>query len=302
LVRVGVTSFGLPEHLLNEWPSRPAATEERPPLTNAVNLQESKPCRIKFAAGALGFCLSGSDHVHGGSSATAVFSSVFNSGIGQKDGWSIVPDNFASTFTVVAVRTLVDATWLNQKDNFLPPDEDRPGWLQFVLDAAVYVLFGTKNQTSSLGNVNWNNKTWDIKNEFFWMTPAELAEAPGLPYPLYTQCQREKPRFVAKWLQDKTFSPDAQKVLELGKKLVVVSAGQRVNAEPKYQLATRWDAGWYQIRMGLYGKKVPFEKTAEMIETYQEFKEAHKVLKERLQPLIYELGFLQRPFLFEEKE
>jgi hypothetical protein len=295
LVRVGKKGFNpVGEGGLSKWVERLKSDGSiSPPFKNGIELYSGRNLerQERWLTGALGcLTLANADRLENNSMLMST----------PRGGRFVVSSNFERIMAILACHHLSINEWFNQHDQLQCPDERHPAWLQYSRDVVVFGLFNVKNQTSSLGNIQYKGKSWDIPNHFFWLTPQELSEAPGLPFPLYNQCQRAEPRFVAKWLQDKVFSPDAQRVLELGKKLVLISAGLRVNGEPKYQLATRWDAGWYQIRMGLYGKNVPFTKTPEMVETYQEFKDTYEALGDRLRPMIYELGFLQKPVLFGE--
>jgi hypothetical protein len=185
-------------------------------------------------------------------------------------------------------------SWLNDRDEFSVPDITHDDYGQFAIDSIVWVLFNRFNQTSSLGDVTYKGQVYDIPNHFFWMTPEEMMQIDGLPRPIWQQCRTAKPRFVSQWLTERRgqFSPDALALLELGKDLVWASAPHRMDALPKFQL-DRWDAGWYQIRMGLFGKKdVPFQQPTEMMELMERFKVAYRELGERLRPMIYTLGFL----------
>jgi len=189
---------------------------------------------------------------------------------------------------------LVKATWLNDRDEFSVPDLTHPDYEQFALDAIVWSLFHGSNNTSSLGNITYKGQVYDIPNHFFWMIPQEMMDIPGLPRPIWQQCRSAQPRFVSTWLHEHQhdLTTDALSVLELGRDLVRISAPLRPHALPRFQL-DRWDAGWYQVRMGLFGTKdVPFQQTEEMTTRMSQFKDAHRALGDRLRPMIYTLGFL----------
>jgi len=92
-------------------------------------------------------------------------------------------------------------------------------------------------------------------------------------------------RYVYQQLQQRTFSPDAQAVLDKAIELTRLSFPFRKDADPKFHLNS-WDAGWYQIRMGILKEHFPNE--------YLEFRELLLALRKRMAPLVYELGFLKK--------
>jgi hypothetical protein len=294
LVRTGLKVFSPSSTPLTKSVLRPNGDVVAPPMTSALAVKTEGNVRLdRWATGSVAYLSSRGNDVQNSGGFTALLSGPYSNG----HGWSVLPVNFETSLVCFAARKLVKATWLNDRDEFSVPDTSHPKYAQFVQDAVVWGLFHGSNQTSSLGNVEYKGQTYDIPNHFFWLDPEEVADYDGLPAPLYRQCQKaaKRPRFVATWLrtQGKTFSPDAQKVLDLAADLVKFSASKRPHAEPRFQL-DRWDAGWYQIRNGLYGKDVPFTKTPEMIAAWESFQVAYRELTERLRPMIYALGILPK--------
>ena len=140
---------------------------------------------------------------------------------------------------------------------------------------------------------------YDIANHFFWMTPQEMLETEGLPETIAEECYSAQPRFVSRWLMDHAnqFSDEARDLLELGKDLVRKSVSCRMEASSEYQL-NRWDAGWYQIRVGLFtDKNAPFRRSEEMRQVMSQFTAAHKALGNILRPQIYQFGFLPTEYI-----
>jgi hypothetical protein len=285
----GRKSFAAATTPLTKWVARPKGTVVRPPMNGALGIAE-KALVDKQSPDAIASLYSDSNDVQ--HSTSSVF---LTSGPNPHTGsWSVTPDNFHDSLVCFAARKLVTPTWLNDRDEFSVPDTAHADYTGFAADAIVWSLFHGSNQTSSLGNVSYKGQTYDIPNGFFWMTPEEMLAIDGLPRPIWQQCRTAQPRFVSRWLGERAeaFSPDAQEVLALGKELVRVSAPYRVHALPKFQL-DRWDAGWYQLRMGLFGKKdVPFQQPAAMLDAMARFQVAHRALGDRLRPMIYTLGFL----------
>jgi len=285
----GAKTFSPAGEPLSKWVDRPKATIVRPPMNGALGTVEREQVSLdKTALDSIAYLRwQGSDVQHS-TSLCFILSEPYQGG----HGWSTTPENFFDSMVAYSARKLVKQTWLNDKDEFSVPNIEHQDYDQWALDAIVWSLFHGSNNTSSLGNITYKKENYDIPNHFFWMTPAEMMEINNLPRPIWQQCRTATTRFVSKWIQGKTFSEDAAALLELGKDLVVSSAPHRMDALPKFQL-DRWDAGWYQIRMGLFGSKdVPFQQPIEMVEKMEQFKVAHKELGNRLRPMIYELGFL----------
>ena len=89
---------------------------------------------------------------------------------GTSCGSSILQSNIIRITTFFTARKLVEATWINDKDNFLAPNETHPNFNQFAYDSVIYSLFNTSSNQSSLRNVNYKNKMWKIPNQFFFMS------------------------------------------------------------------------------------------------------------------------------------
>jgi hypothetical protein len=297
-VVVGQKIFAAAQNLLSKWVDRPKDTTVRPAMNGALGVvDKAKVSLDRLAADGIGYLYFNSNDVQHSGGGSYTTSGPNHHG----HGWSITPTNFHDSMVCYAARKLVIPTWLNNRDEFSVPDLTHPDYEQFALDAIVWSLFHGSNQTSSLGNISYKGQVYDIPNHFFWMTPEEMSNIDGLPRPIWQQCRTAKPRFVASWLKEHEddLCEDAQKVLRLGKELVRLSAPHRMDALPKFQL-DRWDSGFYQIRMGLYGSKdVPFKLNPGVMDLMEQFKVQHKALSDRLRPGIYDLGFLPKETLLD---
>jgi hypothetical protein len=297
LVKTGVKIIKPAIKPLSKWIDRPKGVEVFPPM-NGWQVYTGEARLDSQAVGSLAYLMCDSNDIYHQNLT------ILTSGPNQHGhGWSILPVNFARSIFCFAVRRLPKATWLNDQDEFDVPDTMHPAYAQFMLDCVPYALFHGSNCTSSLGNVKYKNKTYDIPNHFYWITPAAFAAIPDIPKLLYGQTHQAPVPFVAAWLVDNysKLSPDAQKVIDLGKQLVIDSMHLRAGSRAIYQLGSRWDAGWYQIRAGLYGiqRQKPNMKplarpTEQMNKTMGEFKAAYVALADRLRPVVYELGCLSK--------
>ena len=283
-VPIGRKIFRPSKDPLTKWVPRPKNTETRPAMNGALGIVERNTVNLdRMAPGGLGFILFPGNSVQHGESVLYIVSGPHENGM----GWTITPDNFHDSMVSYAARKLTIQTWLNDRDEFSVPNVEHPAYHWWAKDAIIWSLLHRSNMTSSLGNVPYKGEIYDIPNHFFWMSPSEMEDILGVEI-------SDSPRFVSSWLKENEdqFSDDALEVLALGRELVRVSAHMREMASPKFHL-NRWDAGFYQVRMGLFEKKnVSFEIPLEMTAAMERFREAHRSLGDRLRPMIYELGFL----------
>ena len=188
-----------------------------------------------------------------------------------------------------AARKLVEKTWINSKDEYLKPNTDHEKWQEFENDSIVYSLFNTSSNQSSLRQVEYKGKKWDIKNEFFFMSREEmmkLAEESGDDY-CYNDARVSSDRYVYGLLQGIELSEEAKAVLEKASDIVRKTFKYRElfgEEHSEFHIHT-WDASWYQI------KALAKEYAKDDLE---EFKMLYKKLSEQMLPMVYELGFLRK--------
>ena len=267
----GVTGEGL----LGNWIRRPRVNGEAVvPLKNAITVATAtRDLRgTRWSDGAVGcmFC-QGSDVQH--VSQTALLSS----GFGSAGAFFVNGDNLWQAAVVFAVRRLVKRTWLNDRDQFLAPGQVLPE--EFKDDCLVWMLFNGSNLSASADGLEWNGQRWSIVNHFIPFTEAEVG-APG----------RFESDFMVRHLEGKVFSPEAQEVLDEGKRLWRVYFGQADEYGVREALKlNRPDVGWYQVRKALEARNAAGSGVAV---DFSGFKLAYDKLGDKLRPMVYGLGFL----------
>ena len=204
----------------------------------------------------------------------------------------VTPSNFLGVCCAFTARKLVDNTWINHFDEYLAPDTTNPNFHQFEVDSVVYSLFHSSSQQSSLRQIDYKGKKWDIKNAWFFMSRSEIANLANENKldETYEQATMEKSEtFVYDFLtkHESEFSTEAKAVLDAAQELVRKSFKYRelYNMEhPKAQVLN-WDCGWYQCKLILkeYAK-----------DDLAKFKVIYKKLSEKLLPQVYNLGFLRK--------
>jgi hypothetical protein len=203
---------------------------------------------------------------------TLISSSIFTGGNGG--GYYILPENLWQAAIVFSVRRLIKPTWLNDRDQFLQPSQ--PLSDTFKSDCLVWMLFNGSNLTAGADGLRWNDRDWNLTNHFIPYTEAEVGAK-----------ARFESDFMVRTMKGMAFSPEAQAVLDEGRKLFArfhaTSFPNKIRQELKLGRA---DAGWYQVRRALeaYGDNG--------LTDFDPFKTAYAALTAKLRPMVYELGFL----------
>ncbi len=269
------TFFNLPnDKFLNVWIDRPRTNGISViPLKNTVAPSPGLAPTRTGTEGGLGYLIYKGNDIQN-SNATCILSSVYGDG----HGIYMTDYNLSSVAVMFTTRKIIKQTWLNDRDQFLQPTE--PLTEAFKSDCLVWILFNGSNLTASANDLEWNGKIWSIVNHFIPFTEAEV-NAP----------ERFESDFMVQYLADKTFSPEAAAVLAEGKKLwQAYFAHTDVRTVRDELKLNRADVGWYQIRKALQARNASGDFTPV---SFKPFEEAYKALTEKLQPMVYELGFLK---------
>ena len=220
--------------------------------------------------------------------------SMFSTAYSKNDGFSIIKENFLKVTSLFAARKLIKPNWINCKDEYLAPNESHPEYEQFSLDSIIYSLFNNSSQQSSLRQVDYKDKKWNIKNEFFFMSKKEIMElAESNHYDeLYKDAKNGDERYIYTLLFGEQnlyskLSQDAKLVLDMATTLLKKSIKERKlisEQNPEYHLES-FDCGYAQIKILL---KEYFK------DEFKEFRDAYKKLEENMRPKVYELEFLRK--------
>ncbi len=278
-VPIGEKSFfNMPNSFfLSEWIERPRANnEDAIPLKSAVSPTTSvKDVRgTKWADGAIASMYSaGNDLQHAGTDT-----SILSSGYCSAGAFFVTAENLWQAAIVFTVRRIVKPTWLNDRDQFLQPTGELSD--EFKADCLVWMLFNGSNLTAGADGLVWDGRTWSIVNHFIPYTEQEV-DAPD----------RFESDFMVQYMADKTFSEEAQAVLDEGRRLWTAYFSLADSHDIRSKLAlNRPDAGWYQVRNALRKRN---ESGDYPTVRFDNFEQAYKNLSDKLRPMVYELGFLK---------
>ena len=264
------------EKYLATWIDRPEPnTTEIIPLKNAISpATRTTDLRCKFwSDGAIGYM-----RVNSNDMQQANDTSLFSSGYSGGHGFYVNSENLSDLAIVFTVRKVVVHTWINDIDQFLQPNCELPE--EFKNDCFVWMLFHGSNLTASANDLEWNGKKWNIVNHFIPFTEEEVGAS-----------DRFESDFMVQYMQGKTFSAEAQAVLDEGRKIWAAYFKQTFNHKIREELKlNRPDVGWYQIRQAL---KALNESGNSVPVSFAAFESTYKALSEKLRPQVYQYGFLK---------
>ena len=274
------TFYNMPNNdYLNVWFDRPKANKtEVLPIKNTVSPTTAKPSVKVWSDNAIAYMHCAGNDIQQTEQLTTLYSSAFSNG----HGFYINKENLWQAAVVFTVRRIIKQTWLNDRDQFLQPTE--PLTETFKCDCLIWMLFNRCNKSASANNLEWNGKKWSIVNHFIPFTEAEV-NAP----------ERFESDFMVQYLKEMTssqkMSPLAQQVLDEGRKLWKCYFAETDVRTVRDELKlNRADVGWYQIRKALQARNTSGDFAPV---NFKPFEEAYKALSEKLQPMVYELGFLK---------
>jgi hypothetical protein len=268
--------YNLPNSsFLNAWLARPRTNKDLVlPLKNAISPVVTTPRVKTWSDKAIAYMYCGVNDLQHAEQQTVIYSSVYGGG----NGFYITPENLWQAVIIFSVRRLVSPTWLNDRDQFLQPTEELTD--EFKNDCLIWMLFNRCQRTASADGLEWNDKTWSIVNHFIPFTEIDV-NAPA----------RFESDFMVQYLEKKKLSNDAKAVLDAGRELwkAYFSEIDVYSVREEFKL-NRADVGWYQIRNALKKRN----ESGEFIPvSFDEFESAYKLLSAKLQPMVFELGFLR---------
>jgi hypothetical protein len=268
--------YNLPNSsFLNAWLARPRTNKDLVlPLKNAISPVVTTPRVKTWSDKAIAYMYCGVNDLQHAEQQTVIYSSVYGGG----NGFYITPENLWQAVIIFSVRRLVSPTWLNDRDQFLQPTEELTD--EFKNDCLIWMLFNRCQRTASADGLEWNDKTWSIVNHFIPFTEIDV-NAPA----------RFESDFMVQYLEKKKLSNDAKAVLDAGRELwkAYFSEIDVYSVREEFKL-NRADVGWYQIRNALKKRN----ESGDFIPvSFDEFESAYKLLSAKLQPMVFELGFLR---------
>ncbi len=198
------------------------------------------------------------------------------------NGVVVVVDNLMASATYLAIRKIPEHTWLNDRDQYFAPNDKYATDLEFQSDCLAWTLF--------------NNNVDSRKGMNHWIPFTEKEVGSTKPFGSHFMTDFMAGKIATGNLIERkeypaiTFSSEAKNVLDCGKELWKLYMKQNPQ---------NVDAGLYEIKEYFCGRtdKGILKTTSDWSNKYNELmadlKAACKVLAAKIEPKIYELGFLR---------
>ena len=218
-------------------------------------------------------------------------------------GWWITPKNLIRACIFVAVRHCIEATWQNDRDQFLYPNKKWEDDMEFQNNCLIFSLFSGFNNIQSQQGINYwipfTEEEVDAKEKFEsnfmsdYIKGKKITTTDPNDHSKYYQTNAFETESSTKQNVPIVLSPEAQNVMDAGKSLWKYYH-QQPQAQP--------NASFYDIRMHFQGTKT--KKNGKIImntesndEVYTKLlynlRQSHKELGKQIEPKIYEYGFLK---------
>ena len=257
-----------------------------PSTSNGLLIKESQ---IQAVRNQLGYFHNNANSIQYNPTYVGLYSMSFASA----HGLPVLKENFTRCTALFTARKLIEGNWINDKDEYLAPNEDHPEYKRFEADAIVYSLFHNSSNQTSMRKITYKGKLYDIPNEFFWMSRdrmTQLANENNNAF-MFNDARTSKERYVYTLLNNpeisSLLSPTAKQLLDMATAMMEKTVKYRPLFEsdhPNHHIHT-WDAGYYQLK-DLWKEYLP--------EEFKIFRNLFKSFGNELRPLVYELGFLRK--------
>lgn len=209
-----------------------------------------------------------------------------------KGNW-ITPRNLIQMAIYFSVRLCIEATWINDRDQFLLPND---GWLfdkGFQLDCLIYMIFHGQNRVSSQHGTNhWIPFTENevaAKEKFESHFMSDYLKNGSIPE------TQTKLKFTT---QEDPCPIDSKPVLS-AEATAVMNAGRELWRYYHQQPTANPNASFYDIRSHFQGFNAKGNMNPDSTdETYTtligNLRQAQKRLSAKIEPKVYEYGFLKK--------
>lgn len=218
-------------------------------------------------------------------------------------------ESWRRAIALFSARKLIIGNWTNQKDEYLAPQTEKEGYEQWVDDCHIYALLHTSNNTTSMRNIEYKGKKWNIHNHFFWLTRAQAmniysnhssarnlyrdAKSNPIPFTESNFTVEETPEWIKNGdpyfsyvLPSLNLSPLAKEILRDLEALFIDSLLERVKADDELHL-NAWDAGIYQ-----HSKM--WKENSFLKNKWDLIRNKNKELEKQIKHGVYTYGFLRR--------
>jgi len=204
--------------------------------------------------------------------------------------WQSTQNNLIPTCVYFAVRHCIPADWINDRDQFLYPNNQWKKDEEFQNNCFAYTLFHGQNNISIKEGVNhwipFSENEVNAREKFdshFMLSFIGGKIIPNGYSDLFEQGGNE-------WCEKREFSPEANAVFDAGRELWRYYHSQK-DANP--------NAAFYDIREYFQGRNAQGRMNSKSDNEKYNFligdlREKMKILAKKIEPKVYEYGFLMR--------
>ena len=216
--------------------------------------------------------------------------------------WQITRDNLIESCIYFAVRKVISATWLNDRDQFLYPNDGWKNDLEFQNDCLAYTLFNNNIQ-SKYGINHWIPFTEYLvgardKFQSSFMTDfiegkselSEIVSEPPILY-LFDKYGDERGSSGGSYMKNtkREFSEAAKNVFKAGREL-----WKHYHAQPNINVnASLYDIREYFQGRNEHGKMNTKSEDKKYNELIKNLRDSITVLAQKIEPKVYEYKFLK---------
>jgi hypothetical protein len=222
--------------------------------------------------------------------AVYITSNPKESDIKKKEVVHITAKNLIEMSIYLTIRQVIKATWLNDRDQFLYPNNKWKKDLEFQNDCLAYTLFSGSNNISSKDGVNhwipFPEKEVNAREKFNSHFMISFINGKIIQNGYSNLFEQQEDTFCMK----REFSPEATNVFDAGREL-----WKYYHAQPKCNV----NASLYDIREHFQGRNDKGKMNSKSDdETYNELignlRTELKTLATKIEPKVYEYGFLRK--------
>jgi hypothetical protein len=203
---------------------------------------------------------------------TFITSKPAQSYIDKKMVANITDKNIINMSIYFSVRQCIKYIWINNQDRYLYPNDGYKTDLNFQNDSLIFTLFHGKNFISS----------HNFTNHWIPFTPEQVDAK-----------EKFESNFMSNLLKNRTLSAEAQAVYNAG-----LALWKYYHEKTKDNKTVSVNASFYDIREYFQGRNEKGKMNSKSTdETYDQLlralRDALKALTQKIQPKVYEYGFLK---------
>jgi len=253
---------------------------------------------------ALGYLLNAGNNMEKSARSVGLMSIAFSNAHGE----SIESTNLKRAFLTMAFRrSYAKHQWFEEKKEFIAPTfKSKQHQQQVYTDAIIFSIFNNQNQTGSLRDIKYDNKTFQVENHFFPFSKKIVQSLIDLyideddrfdlieeDMNRYGRKDRIMNRIIERYLRSDSFSEEALDVYN--KALSMYKNAFKYFVDEEYQekdvngtlcttyLNEVWDTSWYQMKIVIENR---------FKDDYKEFKNLYNKLEKRMRQHVIDCGVI----------